>query len=135
MILYYILDDDNNVVPVDDVTTWGYWFEEASHTGRRFVAHETLDDDTHISTVFLGLDHSLRWPGGADPRPLVFETMIFYAGDYGDEAGQWRYSTWTEALAGHDQAVMLARKVVAETRAQVDHAIERLTTSDETERP
>ena len=50
-----------------------------------------------VSTVFLGLDHQ-----HFDGPPLLFETMVF-VGEHGDEME--RYSTWDEAVAGHDAMV------------------------------
>lgn len=59
--------------------------------------------DYEVSTVLLGIDH------GMDPSkpPLIFETMIFDA----DRHGVWtdRYSNKVAALAGHDQAVAMAK--------------------------
>lgn len=56
-----------------------------------------------ISTVFLGLNHAR----GMDGPPLIFETMVFHR--HVDEDSpldvglgvQARYSTWTEAVDGH----------------------------------
>ena len=53
----------------------------------------------HVSTVWLGLDHS--YDGGP---PLIFETMVFGGGL---DLEMERYSTEAEALAGH--AAMCAR--------------------------
>lgn len=86
---HYILEG-HTPVPVDDVLLWGRWFATAD----RQVALTTLADGTQVSTVFLGLDHSLRPLG----PPLLFETMVFRDGR--DEAYD-RYSTWEEAVAGH----------------------------------
>ena len=63
------------------------------------VALDTFPDGTHVSTVWLGLDHNL---GGG--RPLIFETCIF--GPYaGDVEFQWRYSTEERARAAHRRIV------------------------------
>lgn len=109
---HYMLDDNNEITWTEDIHVWGKWFEEASRTGRRFVKQDTLEDGTFISTVFLGVDH--RFFG--DGPPIVFETMIFYPkGDDLDWGGadQWRYATWDQALAGHDQAVAEAKARLA----------------------
>jgi len=67
---------------------WAAWFETAArHIARDDVA------DAHVSTVFLGIDHSF----GGGP-PLLFETMVF-GGPLDGE--QERYSTLDEAEAGH----------------------------------
>lgn len=58
-------------------------------------------DDVEVSTVWLGLDHSL---GGR--VPMIFETMIF-GGPNDTEC--WRWSTKEQALAGHDQVCAWVR--------------------------
>lgn len=93
----YILRD-GEPVPVDDVIEWGRWFEGADEE-RRIGATDV--GDVHVSTVFLGLDHSF----GHGP-PLLFETMVF-----GGEHDEWqdRYSTRTQAEAGHEAVVSALR--------------------------
>lgn len=94
----YILDENKNPVPCEDLLTWGRWLE----TGDRIVKQDTFGD-IRVSTVFLGLDHSF---GGGEP--LLFETMIF-----GGKHDQWqmRCGTWANAEKMHKTAV---RKVVKE---------------------
>lgn len=65
------------------------------------VAFTELVDGTHVSTVWLGLDHNFT---GAGP-PLIFETMVFASDDYGLDQECWRWPTEAAALAGHDQVV------------------------------
>lgn len=72
-----------------------------AYAGNRSLAKTDLPDDVHVSTVFLGLDHS--WGG---KPPVVFETMIF-GGPH--DMFQERYSDYDEALVGHERAVKLAR--------------------------
>ena len=55
-----------------------------------------------VSTVFLVLNHNYT----GDGPPVLYETMIF-GGPHSDR--QWRYPTREAALAGHNQAVTLAR--------------------------
>ena len=83
--------------------------------GTRRVA-ETDVEGFRVSTVFLGLDHS--WSGGP---PLIFESMVFSATtkfneiaqrEFHEELDQRRYSTYAQAMAGHEA-------MVAETRAFV----------------
>jgi hypothetical protein len=64
------------------------------------VARTVLDDGREVSTVFLGLDHGFM-PGAP---PIVFETMVFPECDICE-----RYTTWDQALAGHDQIVAAER--------------------------
>ena len=92
----YILKD-RIPVPCHDLLTWAKWFESAD----RKVARDELSNDVKVSTVFLGLDHSF----GNGP-PLLFETMIF-GGTHDDY--QERYTTWEDALAGHQAAIKIAQ--------------------------
>lgn len=52
-----------------------------------------------VSTVFLGFDHRFL---DDDGPPILFETMIF--GGKHDQY-QERYTTWDDAVAGHERAV------------------------------
>lgn len=90
----YILNADGSIAEVD-LMTWAKWFE----TGQRVIARDDVGD-SHVSTVFLGLDHRF----GSGGPPLLFETMVF---DGPMDGEQDRYCTKDEALAGH--AAMLAR--------------------------
>lgn len=83
---------------------WANWFEKAD----RSVA-QTQGDGYRVSTVFLGLDH--RFCG--DGPPLLFETMVFSDDDDEDMS---RYSTWDEAIAGHERTVAEWRERKAEER-------------------
>lgn len=91
---HFILDNDKRVVPVS-ATRWAMWFGTADH---RRVKKTELANAT-VSTVFLGLDHRF----GSKGPPLVFETMVFNAD--GDEDGCWRYSSWDDAVTGHQAVV------------------------------
>jgi aminoglycoside phosphotransferase family enzyme len=53
--------------------------------------------EVHISTVFLGLDHSFD-----EGRPLLFETMTF-GGQEHDQRICERCTTWDEAVAQHER--------------------------------
>jgi hypothetical protein len=76
---------------------WARWHENHNRT----VA-KTDVGKAHVSTVFLGLDHSF----GQGP-PLLYETMVFGLPE-GHPLDQEcdRYSTRQEALAGHEAMVM-----------------------------
>ena len=91
----YILDG-RTPVPVD-LMTWARWFEKGNDNCR--VA-STVADGIHVSTVFLGIDHSF-----GRGRPLLFETMIF-----GGKHDEWqdRCETWKEAEEMHKRACELA---------------------------
>jgi hypothetical protein len=75
--------------------------EDPDH-GSRSVRLDVLrsgNELVRVSTAFLmGINH--RWLEGTDP--LLFETMVF--GGTMDNA-QWRYSTWEQAEAGHQEVL------------------------------
>lgn len=107
----YILDG-HEVVPEPHLLKWAQWFETAD----RIVRH-THTERFLISTVFLGLDYS--WGKGP---PITFETMVF-ARDDGNASSvpdeidqQWRYSTWSDAEAGHEATL---KRVIAYEREHV----------------
>jgi hypothetical protein len=79
------------------------------------VARTQLDVEHYVSTVFLGLDN--QWL--ADGPPLLFETMVFPECDVCE-----RYSTWDQAVAGHDQVVARERsdRVVGDAQKVIDVA-------------
>ncbi len=90
----YKLNEDFSVSPCDVTEMPRDEFRSAPFK----VAHSKLRDfDVQISTVFLGINHNFE-PG----PPLVFETMVF-AKDYPDiDEYMDRYSTWDDAVAGHE---------------------------------
>lgn len=67
------------------------------------VALDYVNDNIKISTVFLGWDHSFL----DESAPILFETMIF-GGEHNDF--QRRYSTYNEALQGHNEAVEMVKQ-------------------------
>jgi hypothetical protein len=89
---YYRLDGHTPVPTDDPLVAFG---RDANH---RVALTER--GGIKVSTVFLATDHA--WDGGP---PLLFETMIF-GGDHDED--QWRYSTWDEAVAGHEEACRIA---------------------------
>lgn len=91
---YYILEG-KNPVPVKDVLAWGMQSLDRSS----WSVDKTDIGDVLVSTVFLGIDHSMSFnnPG----VPILFETMVF-GGIYNEY--QWRYATWEEAEKGHKKA-------------------------------
>lgn len=79
-----------------NVSEWVEWFEHADH-----CVNKTIVDDYEVSTIFLGIDHNYFSTG----PPLLFETMVF-GGPL--DRYQRRYTTYEEALKGHDETVRLA---------------------------
>lgn len=92
---HYILEG-HKAVPAD-LMTWARWFETIG-AGR--VVAKTELAHVHVSTVFLGLDHSY----GEGP-PQLFETMIFS----GPKDGwQERCETWEQAIQMHKRGIEVA---------------------------
>ena len=92
---YYILDERNAAVSVEDVLEWAGWFEKHD----RRVARTEISG-LMVSTVFLGSDHQF-----GDGPPLLFETLTFG----GDEEICERCSTWAEAEAQHERVCQAVR--------------------------
>ena len=98
---FYMRDKDGNISTTEDIHEWGEWYEDPDH---RRIDKTELDGDIMISTVFLGLNHGFL----NDDPPILFETMIFG----GSEDGYCeRYSSETEARAGHKRALELVFKM------------------------
>jgi len=97
--MWYILDNNHKPVTSTGIES-SKWMEE--NPKRKTVGYDKLKDpngdDVCVSTVFLGLDHS--WNGG---KPILWETMIF--GGKNDQAYQERYSSYEDALEGHQKAI------------------------------
>jgi hypothetical protein len=99
--IYYILDADHQPVPVDDVLTWGRWFENFDN---RCVARTEVAPGIVVSTICLGIDHNFF--GGP---PILFETMT--GSGYGWD-GEVRYASWAEAERGHWRIVEHIRSLL-----------------------
>ena len=91
---YDLLDGEPKIC--NDLLIWAQWFDQSDT--ERIVALDGIGD-IHVSTVFLGLDHSF-----GRGEPLLFETMIF-GGEH--DGYQERYSTRKAALDGHVKALAL----------------------------
>jgi hypothetical protein len=87
------------VTPIGDVLDWAEMMPRRRSLEDPWrVASTEIPNGLTVSTVFLGLDHQR-----GDGPPLLFETMVFP-----DCEDAWRYSTWDQAGAGHDQVVEIA---------------------------
>jgi hypothetical protein len=99
---WYVLDDDDNPVPVavDDLSEWARWHHENLHR-RQVDFTEFCDPNVAVSTVFMGIDMSI----GLGP-PRFFETMVF-GGEF--DLFQQRYATIAQAREGHRGVVDMLR--------------------------
>lgn len=91
----YILDNDGNPIPCDDIFIWGEWYE--NNFEARIVARYEIGD-VCVSTVFLALDHSF-----GDGPPLLYETMVFGLPEEHCE----RTSTKQQAIKCHERYVYM----------------------------
>lgn len=98
MLDLYILDG-RIIKRCNTLTEWALWMETAD----RRVALDAIGDIV-ISTVFLGVDHNFY----GDGDPLLFETLVFMPG--GEQNEMFRYFTWEEAQAGHQEMLEAVRQ-------------------------
>lgn len=88
---YFILEGKE--IKAVDVVAWGLWCKQ--HQSTRSLRRDSLGE-VQISTVFLGINHSVGFP------PAVFETMVF-GGEYDEYID--RYCTYDDAVEGHKRVV------------------------------
>jgi len=79
-----------------DMYEWGRLF---SDTSGRIIGRTELPGGVHISTVWIGIDHSF----GQGP-PLIFESMVF-GPDSSRDLDCMRYATREQAEEGHSVLV------------------------------
>jgi hypothetical protein len=104
---WYILDDDHNPIPVE-IGEWSEW--RSDHDGPVRVGFTEIGGGISVSTVFLGFDHNFSFD---DRGPVLFETMVFDGTDASGLSGYiYRYHTWDEALAGHNETVVKVRRAM-----------------------
>ena len=116
----YIIGDDGEPEPCEDLLTWALWME----------THERITLQTHygrimVSTIFLGLDHNF-W---GSEKPVLWETMVFrrlrkprilFGGyplwrDTIDRHTR-RYSSKLEALQGHHEVCIAVERCLTAPR-------------------
>jgi hypothetical protein len=95
---YYKLNENNEPVPCS-VSEMGRLF------GNNTIRKTDVDDGykTHVSTVFLGIDHSY-----SNSKPVLFETMIFSQNEAIDDY-QKRYTSYQDAVDSHNAIVELLK--------------------------
>jgi hypothetical protein len=113
----YVLDDENRPVPATSIEEWGAFFE---NTNRRRVGYDRVGG-FEVSTVFIGIDHRFFGEG----PPILFETMVFPI-DKSGEVECHRYSSWDDALTGHQATVRRLKEREATVRSLEDRVCGRL---------
>ena len=88
---------DKDGTPISDTLKWAKLFDNPDY---KRVAKTTLPNGRFVSTVWLGLNHQF-----GDGPPLLFETMVFPNDKDFGELDSERYSTESEARAGHQAMV------------------------------
>ena len=102
---YILAPDGRSPIAEPDLLKWAEWFENHD----RIVRQDHVGD-YFVSTVFLGLDHNWSQNG----PPILWESMIFNSGVIrtGDDIQQRRYTSYDDALAGHEAMVERVRMAV-----------------------
>jgi len=104
--LFYILDENKNVVPASMEE-----FEEFISSKAKIVKQETIEGKNgnryFVSTVFLGVNYAMS---STDKRLAIFETKIENSTKSKWTDFEARYSTYDEALKGHENAVLQVKK-------------------------
>jgi hypothetical protein len=111
----YILDNNDNVQPVDDLSAWAEWIGSPQSCLKRVLCRTYLTPDIFVSTVFLAVDHSFQLYDDEPHVPVLWETMVFRNGS-GDE--QERYTTREQAIQGHLEMLDAARKLLEDKECQ-----------------
>lgn len=93
---YYKLDKNNKPVLCQTIDEWCNWFMDIENRRVAFYENRTSDLFISVSTVFIGV--------GSEP----FETLTtFTPNNYSySESGITQYSTWNEAILGHNRKVI-----------------------------
>lgn len=104
---YYWILDGHTPVYCPNIYQWTEWIWQARQDNTLHVGLDYIGE-VKISTVFLGRNAQI-FP---EHKPLLFETMVF--GLIDDEIDlQCRYSTWEEALKGHQAILKRVEMLIA----------------------
>lgn len=95
--MWYLLDENKDPYPVS--VEEGMKLQD--DIDMKIVKQDKIGN-VFISTVFLGLDHSLE-----SNLPILFETMIFNGKH---DQYQMRYATYKQAQQGHEDALNLVKE-------------------------
>ncbi len=94
--MWYILKYKKPIkATIEEYSKW------ISKNPKQKVVKQELINDSKVSIVFLGLDHS--WENNV---PILWETMIFGGKE---DMYQDRYTSYKKALVGHEKAVNLVK--------------------------
>lgn len=100
--MYYKLDINNNPIKCENIYEYLEWHDSLSREHpvctKTIEYTEIKEKNIHISTIFLGLDHSFS----KDNKPILWETMVF---SNKTDIDMERYSSHDAAIAGHQAFV------------------------------
>lgn len=104
---WFILDENKQPVPVS-IEVASPWLADPLN---KVIAQTRFEDETLVSTVFLGLDHNHRFSSANRERPVLWESMAFFPANPGGKQDEWcmRYSSHAAALLGHKAMVALVQ--------------------------
>lgn len=95
--MYWYKLDENNVPIKCSLSEYDEWLREDR---TKKIVKQDWCEKTLISTVFLGLDHSLN-------DKILWETMVF--NNQGHSVYQDRYKSHEDAVKGHELAIKLLK--------------------------
>jgi len=101
----YILDG-HAAIKEPDLMKWAQWFETGNRVVRKTTFETENNSDIEVSTVFLGIDHSMSYNSS---NPILFETMVF-GGKLDQEMD--RCTTWEEAEKMHAEMLEKVRNSI-----------------------
>lgn len=86
-----------------DMVAWGKLLQDPKY---KIVKQTLLPNGKWVSTVWIGLNHKFDWAhSDSDPRPIIFETMVFpKKGNFEDEYCE-RHRSEKDAVAEHAKIV------------------------------
>lgn len=90
------------------------WSELVEDQEYKVIAQDLIGGRFLVSTVWLGIDYSIPWPGHTH-IPIIYETMVFDHGRDGsdprDDLEMRRYHSEDAARLGHAEMVALVAAV------------------------
>lgn len=98
---YAILE--NSMVEETDVHAYLKWVRDDGDFAKRRIGYTELAGEVTVSTVFLGMNHQFE----PNAPALWFETLVFGGVLDGEME---RYTTYSEAKAGHERMVSLVKE-------------------------
>ena len=99
---FYLLDENKQPYEVSLEESYKLYDDPEM----KIVQQDKLDNGKFVSTVFLGWDLNVS----PHHKPVLFETMIFNDVESRADICMNRYTSYEEALAGHQRALEIANK-------------------------